>query len=68
MEEMFNFTLKHLHSTFYLFKAHSCRTLMRAAPTSDDDVVFDDFEIALEVNDKKIVQYIWSIFGKHYRN
>ena len=30
-------------------KIHPCRTLLRAAPTSDDEVVFEDFELALEV-------------------
>jgi len=31
------------------------RTLLRAAPTSNDDVVFDDFELALEVKKKRKV-------------
>ena len=39
---------KHFHFTFDLFQIS---TLMRAAPTSSDDVVFDDFEIELEVNE-----------------
>ena len=36
-------------------KIHPCRTLLRAAPASDDEVVFEDFELALEVIHTKTV-------------
>ena len=41
---------------------------MRSAPASDDDVVFDDFEIALEVNDRKTELSQCDIFGQYLVN